>query len=385
MITQRIVLAVALATALTACRHTSDAAQAAPGSASAEERTSARDHVRLDASQLRQVRIEELSSRAPADTIKTTGTVEFDADRTAKILPPVAGQVQSLSANVGDTVHRNQVLIVLSSREVTAAVAEYVASRKDLDLAEKTHAMTKDLFEHQAASRLALQQSENELGKANARVLQTQDILRVLGVDDDRPGDAMQVQPRIAIRAPLDGTVIERSVTNGQYVGPDTAPLFTIADLSHVWVQADVFERDLGAITIGQNADLVAAAYPADRFGARVSRIAPTVDAQTRTAKVRFLVANPTLRLKPGMFASISLFLSESTPSLTVPAKAIFVENGRTYAYVQTAAQEFARREVHTAKNGSERVRVLGGLSAGERFVSDGVLLLRQLESDSPQ
>jgi cobalt-zinc-cadmium efflux system membrane fusion protein len=113
-----------------------------------------------------------------------------------------------------------------------------------------------------------------------------------------------------------------------------------------------------------------------------VSRIGATVDSQTRTSKVRFLVANPGDRLKPGMFASISLYLPESTSGLTLPAKAVFVENGQTFAYVQTAPQEFSRRRVESAATGSDRVRIVSGLTAGDHVVSDGVLLLRQLESD---
>jgi cobalt-zinc-cadmium efflux system membrane fusion protein len=160
-------------------------------------------------------------------------------------------------------------------------------------------------------------------------------------------------------------------------------PLFTIADLSNVWVQADIFERDLRNISVGQKADVTTAAYPTDRFSAQISRIASVVDAQTRTAKVRFLVANPGARLKPGMFAAISLHLPDGESSLTVPTKAVFVEGGHGFAYVQSGPQDFVRREVETTATGSDRVRVVRGLQAGERIVADGVLLLRQLEADS--
>ena len=107
------------------------------------------------------------------------------------------------------------------------------------------------------------------------------------------------------------------------------------------------------------------------------------VDAQTRTAKVRVLVANRDLRLKPGMFTSVSLSLPNSD-SLTVPSKAVFVENSTSFAYVQVGDHEFARREVQTLARGSDRLRVVRGLAAGDRVVSDGVLLLRQLETDAP-
>jgi membrane fusion protein, heavy metal efflux system len=369
----------ALAVGFTACRRAGPAdASAAPAAAEPE---ALEGTVRLDAAQLAQLRIEELSTNAAASAIKATGTVEFNADRTAKVLPPVSGQVVDLAANVGDSVRRHDVLFMLSSREVASAVADHIASHKDLELAEKTFAMTQDLYEHQAASRLALQQSENELAKAKSKVAQTEEVLRVLGLEDH--AEVMEVQPRIPVRAPLNGTVIERNVTLGQFVGPDTMPLFTIADLSNVWVQADIFERDLRNISVGQKADVTTAAYPTDPFSAQVSHIASVVDAPTRTAKVRFLVANPGARLKSGMFASISLYLSDGGTSLTVPTKAVFVESGRTFAYVQAGEREFARREVETVATGSDRVRVVRGVQAGDRIVSDGVLLLRQLEADS--
>jgi cobalt-zinc-cadmium efflux system membrane fusion protein len=337
----------------------------------------------LDQNQLGQVKLEELSTRAPAASIKATGTVEFNGDRMAKVLPPVAGQVQDLAVNVGDTVRKDGVLFALSSREVAAAIAEHVTSRKDYELAQKTFAMTQDLFDHQAASRLALNQSRAEMEKASAKVQQSEESLRVLGVQGDM--DAPTPQARIQVRAPIAGTVIDRNVTNGQFVGPDAQqPLLTIADLSSVWVQADIFERDLRNISVNQKADVTTAAYPDAHFHAQVSLIGSTVDAQTRTAKVRFLVTNPDARLKPGMFTSMSLFLPDTSDALTVPAKAVFVENSHSFAYVQVAAREFQRRQIETVTSDSDRLRVISGLKAGERVVSEGVLLLRQLEADSP-
>jgi len=365
------------------CRDARPSTEAVAAASSEAAPVRVTDRVQLDASQVEQIGVEELSGKAPANAIKATGTVEFNADRMAKLLPPVAGQIQNLTANVGDTVRRNDVVFVLSSREVAAAIAEHQSSHKDLELAEKTFAMTRDLFEHQAASRMALDQAESELAKARAKVRQTEESLQVLGVDHPED-DATALQPKIPVRTPIDGTVIERNVTNGQFVGPENSPLLTIADLASVWVQGDIFERDLRNVAVGQKAEVTTAAYPDDRFTAQVSRIASVVDPQTRTAKVRFLVANPGARLKPGMYASINLFLPDATASLTVPAKAIFVENGRTFAYVQSGPREFVRTEVETVPSGSDRQRILRGVRAGDRVVSDGVLLLRQLESDSP-
>ncbi|HJZ74705.1 MAG TPA: efflux RND transporter periplasmic adaptor subunit [Vicinamibacterales bacterium] len=337
----------------------------------------------LDEAQLGQIKIEELATRSGGDVIRATGTVEFNADRIARILAPVAGQVQELKLNVGDDVRRGDTVFVLSSREVASAIADHLASQKDLDLSEKTYAMTKDLFEHQAASRIAMQQSENDVAKARAKVAQTAEVLRVLGFDEQAVENSGPLVSHVPIKAPISGTVTERTITSGQFVGVESTALMTIADVSSVWVQADVFERDLHSIAAGEKADVTTAAYPDDHFSAQVSRVGTVVDAQTRTAKIRFVTANPGLRLKPGMFATATLQIPGASPTaLTAPAKAVFVEGGKSFAYVQTGPLEFERREVDTVPAGSTRVRVTRGLSAGDRVVADGVLLLRARETD---
>jgi cobalt-zinc-cadmium efflux system membrane fusion protein len=376
------VLAVAMP--LTACRHDAAAESVPPADAAADSPGAPRDmRVHLDDSQLAKITVEPASAAPREDVIRATGTVEFNGDRLARILSPVAGQVQDLRVNVGDEVKQGSTLFVLSSREVAAAIADRVASQRDLELSEKTYAMTQDLFEHEAASRMALQQAENDLAKARAKVAQAEEVLHVLGFDDTPAGGGRALASRMPIHAPISGTVTERTITNGQFVGNDSTALLTIADLSTVWVQADIFERDLHRIAAGQKADVTTAAYPDDHFGAEVARIGSVVDAQTRTAKMRFVVANPGLRLKPGMFTTAELHVPTQSPgALMLPMKAVFVEDGRSYAYVEAGRGTFVRREIETQPASGDRVRVSRGLAPGDRVVSDGVLLLHARESD---
>jgi cobalt-zinc-cadmium efflux system membrane fusion protein len=382
----RLIVLVLCAAAAAAC-HGSDPAPSQTVAAATDPPAAAvsRGRVRLSDAQLAKVHVEQLTANASGDIIRATGTVEFNGDRMAKLLAPVAGQVQRLAVNVGDTVHKSDVLYMLSSRDVAAAVADYETSQKDAEMAERTNAMTQDLFDHQAASRIALQQSENDLAKARAKVQQTEENLAVLGVDAKTVDGHTLHSSTVPIHSPIDGTVIDRAVTEGQFVGNDATPLITIADLSSVWIQADIFERDLRHIAVGETADVTTAAYPNDRFVAHVSRIASVLDPQTRTAKVRFLVANAGERLKPGMFASIDLHLAEAASALTVPSSAAFVENGESFVYVQVAPQEFIRRTIETTPTGANRLRVVKGLAAGDKVITDGVLLLRQLEADATQ
>ena len=297
----------------------------------------------------------------------------------ARILAPVSGQVQQLRVKVGDRVRAEEPLFVINSREVAAAIDEDFESRKDADLAEKTYTMTKDLFEHKAASRMSLQQADSNFAKAKARVAHTAKALEVLGVEVRKTDPSEVMDPRIPLKAPLGGTVIERPVTEGQFVQPDSSALVTIADLSTVWVLADVFERDLHLVEVGQKAEVTTAAYPEQGFVAHVDRIGDVVDPGTRTVKVRFLVSNPEGQLKPEMFASVSLFLNESARALTIPAQAVFTEGGHNFVYVQTGEGEFVRRQVEAVANDGD-LKILSGLQAGEQVVSNGALLLRLQE-----
>jgi cobalt-zinc-cadmium efflux system membrane fusion protein len=288
--------------------------------------------------------------------------------------------VLQLNIKVGDTVHKGETLFFMKSREVAAAVTEHLESHKDLDLAEKTFAMTKDLFEHQAASRISLQQAESEVAKERARVARNEEALRVLGVDVHESDSYGDMSSRIPIKTPLSGTVIERHLTEGQFVQPDSNPLLIIADLSSIWVLADIFERDLHRVQVGQKAEVTTEAYPENQFVARVSYISEVIDPATRTVKVRFLVSNPGPKLKPEMFASVKLFLDESVRGLTVPVKAVFTESGRNFVYVRVNNREFARRQVEIAPDGTARLRVSSGLKVGDKIVSEGAVLLRQQE-----
>jgi cobalt-zinc-cadmium efflux system membrane fusion protein len=291
----------------------------------------------------------------------------------ARIIPPLMGQVQDLRLKVGDSVRKGDTLFSIYSREAATALSEHMDSHKDLDLAEKTFAMTQDLYEHQASSRIALDQARNDLDKAKLRVNRTEESLRVLGIAND---SASSTIAKIPVRSPLNGTVIERKVTEGQFVQPDVNPLLTIASLDDVWVLGDVFERDLHLIRIGQRASVVTDAYPDEMFNASVSWISDVVDDTTRTVKVRFLVANAGRRLKPEMFASANIFLQESQKGLTVPAEAVLSEGGHNYVYVCVGEGSFVRRPVEVTQDDGTKSRVINGLKTGDKVVVKGAILI---------
>jgi membrane fusion protein, heavy metal efflux system len=332
----------------------------------------------VDPPMLASIKVESIGERETGSVLPIAGKVQFDEDRLARVLVPLAGQIVNLRVKVGDPVRKGDALCAINSREAAAAVGEYNEAHKDVELAEKTTSMTEDLYEHEAASRIALQQAQIDLAKAHARVARTEEGLRALGVSPS--ADLAHFDGRVALLAPIAGVVIERRVTEGQFVQIDATPVVAIADLSTVWVMGDAFERDLPLVSAGQRAAIATSAYPGERFSGRVDYISDSIDPSTRTAKVRVSVANPGHRLKPEMFATVSLDVAARRRAIVVPADAVFTEEGQTFVYVATGSTKFQRRPISVAPAEGGARRVLSGLTAGDHVVVDGALLLRQRE-----
>jgi cobalt-zinc-cadmium efflux system membrane fusion protein len=332
----------------------------------------------IDERMLASIKVDAIAEHELTNELAIPGKVQFDEDRLARVLVPVAGQIVDLHVKVGDVVRKGQRLCSISSRDAAAAFGEDLEAHRDLDLAEKNAAMTQDLFDHEAASRIALQQAQNDLAKARARVARTDETLRVLGLREELDGSTFN--GRVPVTSPIGGVVIDRKVTDGQFVQTDATPIITLADLSNVWVLGDVFERDLRLVAAGQKATIATAAYPGEIFFGTVNYISESIDPATRTAKVRVSVANSGNRLKPEMFASIALAVERHERAVSVPARAVITENAKTYVYVQTGPRHFVRRLVDVAQVSGDERRVLAGVARGDRVVVDGVLLLRQEE-----
>jgi len=334
--------------------------------------------VRLEQDQLATLRVEPVGERDWPQVMTVAGKVQFDEDHVGRVLAPLSGPVTGMRVKVGDVVQRGQPLCEIESRDAAQVIGEHNESHKDLELAEKTTAMTEDLFEHQAASNIALQQARNELAKARARVTRSDAALRALGLTSEE--QITKFDGRIPVVAPLSGTVTERKIIDGQIATSDGTPMMTIADLSSVWVLGDIFERDLHNVAVGEEAAITTAAYPDETFNGRVDFISPVIDPATRTAKIRVSVPNPRRQLKPEMFANIRLSGGTSERAIAVPSSAAFTEGGRTWVFVAIGDRQFVRRAVEIASDSGPQQRVLSGLRAGDRIVTVGVLLLRQEE-----
>jgi len=326
----------------------------------------------------------------PAQTeLLLPGKIQDDDDHYSKVSSPVIGRISEIRARLGDRVAAGDPLAVIESPDIGTAYADYVKASSDLTNARHALDLAKELFEGKALSRRDLQQAENNAQKAAAEFARAQERLLNLHVPQeelDRPLDQQQVHSSVALRAPIAGTVIERTAMLGQVVGNDPSQtLFTIADLTTLIVVADLAEKDLARVSVGQPASIMTEAYPGVRFDGRVVYVSDMVDPATRTVKLRCRVDNLRRRLKPEMFARISLSITQHGPPFpAVPLSALLHEGDQYVLFVRTGPNRFVRRVVAPAAITGSMAMIREGVRAGDEVVIDGALLLENLSSTHP-
>ncbi|GMV49298.1 efflux RND transporter periplasmic adaptor subunit [Nitrospirales bacterium NOB] len=319
--------------------------------------------------------IPTLLVQAAADhpNLTLSARVTYAEDGFSRISSPLEGPVLDVRVKLGQTVKAGDILMVIDAADIAKAYAAYVEEISELGLAERNYELTKDLYDAQAMSRKDLEHAENDLNRERAEFKQAKErllSLRVPAEELSKPLDQQQITSRFALRSPLTGTVVERNVTPGQMVGPDTAsPLFTVADLRRLQVIADVYERDLSGIRVGSIADMTVEAYPGLTFPAAIAVIGDVVDPATRTIKIRASVSNDSGRLKPEMFARLMLAGRGGGPTFMIPRQAVVERSGKQWVIVRHDQDRYEERAVVIEGVVGSQVTVLEGLSAGERIV----------------
>jgi len=316
-----------------------------------------------------------------AHDLTLVGKVAYGEDRYSRISSPLQGRVLEVRAHLGDRVQTGSVLLVLDSQEIAQAYAEYVKEDSDLQYATRAHELAKDLYENKALALKDLKQAENELIKARAEFRRAKErllSLRVPAQELEKPLDRQKITSRFEMKSPLTGTVVERNVTPGQSIGGDSGQVvFTVADLDMLQVVADVYERDLALVKEGQSAKVSVEAYSDVSFPATVATIGDVVDPTSRTIKLRAWVNNKDHRLKPEMFARLHIQVGESTPLLMIPREAVLEVDGKQFVYVVEGADRYVKREVKVSTISPDQVRVLEGLTSGQRIVTKGAVLIQ--------
>jgi cobalt-zinc-cadmium efflux system membrane fusion protein len=321
---------------------------------------------------------------APLGTVRTTGRLAWDEDRTARVFPPIGGRVRKLLADLAQRVARDTPLAAIESSDFGQVQADAHRAATDLAVAERTLERVRDLYEHSAAPRKDLEAAQADRDRAKVESERTAARLALLGgaggAGGVGAGGARGVDQHFVLRSPIAGVVVDRAINPGLEVRTDTqAPLYVISDPSRLWVYLDVVEQDLASVRSGLPFTLRCNAYPQRIFGGRVEVVGDTLDPATRTVKARGSVDNPNRLLKAEMYVEVEVADPARRPALEVPSAAVVAEGKQRYVFVEEGRGRFARRAVTAGAERGGKTVIQAGLEAGQRVVVDGSLLLESL------
>jgi cobalt-zinc-cadmium efflux system membrane fusion protein len=311
-----------------------------------------------------------VEQRRTVNELRVNGVVAPDVSRSVPILSLAGGRVVDLRVKLGDDVRKGQALLVISSPDVATSFSDYQKFAADELLARRTLERAQGLFEHGAIAQKELQEAEDTAQKAKVDLATAAERIRILGADLSHPS------PLIEVRAPISGTIVEQNVAVGTGVRSlDNSPnLFTIADLSRVWVLCDVYEDGLAQVRLGDFADVRLNAYPDRVFRGRVSNISRVLDPSTRTAKVRLELDNPGRVMRIGMFVTVTLRSQTEQLRAAVPATAVLRLHDKDWVFSSEGNSRFRRREIHAGPVlGDGMQEVVSGLSPGDRVVTNAL------------
>lgn len=320
-------------------------------------------------------RLVEAGQREDVPQLHVTGAITPDIDRSIPVVSLASGRAVALYGKLGDDVKKGQLLLQVLSNDISAGFSTYQQAKADEVLARKQLDRARLLYEHGAISRNDLEVAEDAEQKAKVAQDTAAQQLKTLGGDIARPS------PIVDVYAPAAGTIVEQNVVaNASVHSPDSQPnLFTIANLSLVWVLCDVYENDLPIVRLGDKADVRLNAYPDQTFSGRISNIGKVLDPNLRTAKVRIEIRNPGM-MRSGMFATATFYGTQGRPYATVPATALLRLHDREWVFVPMSDGQFRRTEVTGATAIGNLEQVTSGIQPGQKVVNDALAL--QAESE---
>src|SRR5450631_328898 len=303
-----------------------------------------------------------------------TGTVSPDVSRSVPVVSLATGRVTAIHARLGDNVKAGQVLLSIRSDDVASGFSDYRKAVRDEQLARTQLDRASDLYKHGAIAMNDLQVAQDTEDKAKVDLETTEEHLRLLGNDPQKPKGVVDVY------APVSGVITDQQVTNAAGVQALGSSPFTISDLSYVWVVCDVYENDLPNVHVGDAAEVTLNAYPGKIITGQIGNIGAILDPNIRSAKVRIEVRNPGM-LRMGMFATATFHGQKKETHTEVPASAILHIHDRDWVYVPTSDRKFRRMEVvggDFLPNHMQEIK--SGIAPGQQVVANPLVLEHAIE-----
>jgi cobalt-zinc-cadmium efflux system membrane fusion protein len=342
-------------------------------------------NVTLTAAQQQNIHLAAVQSSNYNRTIDTTGTVDFDNDHSTTILAPMSGPVSKLLVSLGDQVKADQPLAEVDSPDFATAISAYRKALATAKILRQLAEQDQDLLQHRGVSLREADQAK--IDATNAQADSEADLQQLVSlkvnpdtikaIQDGKPPPSIQG----LIRSPMAGTVVDRAITPGELLQSGTTTCFTIADLSRVWVMAHVFGADVGAVSVGDSAEVWTGAGN-EKLTGTVGNVGSVVDSVTRSVAVRVVTDNPGGLLKDQMYVRVQIHSKKAFPGLMAPVSAILRDDENLpFVYLAQADGSFARRRVTLGYRAGDQYEISEGLAAGDRIVAEGALFMQFLQN----
>jgi len=315
--------------------------------------------------------------------VEATGNVAFNGDRSTQVLSPVSGPATRVIGTPGMVVHRGEPLAYVSSPDFASAVADYRKAQSGFRNAKRIADRDSALFKNDALARGELEQAQADLAAAEADVDAAVENMRALGVDEAQiqaVKDGKTTSIAAIVKAPIDGTIVEKLISDGQLLQAGSTPCFTIADLSTMWILASVFANDLPDVSIGQPADVITDASRAPIPG-KVDYIASLADPGTKAVQVRIVTPNNNHALRRDMFVRVQIKSAAEHHGILVPVSSVLRDEQNLPFVFVVMGKGFGRRRITLGTRVGDTYEVSAGLAAGDQIVAEGALFLQFAET----
>ncbi len=327
-------------------------------------------------STLKLLQIESAVNAAVGDEIKLTGIVSFDENKVVKVFPFSSGQVLHINASLGDYVHKGQQLATIRSADIASNYADLSSAGNDVSIAKRVMENAEQLYKNGISSQKEYLEAKENYQKSLANAGKIRSQIQINGGGRTSPNGIYVVS------APRSGYIVEKLINAGNFIRNDNnSSLFTIGDISDVWVWANVFETDISKVTTGSEAKVTTVAYPDRTFTGKVDNVSQFLDPVTKVMKVRIVLPNPGNVLKPEMFANISISDVENRTLVTIPTSAVISENGKNFVVIYTNQNDVAVQEIKIYKTFNDKTFLLSGVLPDQKIITKNqILVYRKLK-----
>lgn len=322
---------------------------------------------------LSKLKLEAVVESDYTSELNSVGTVKLIPNSYAEIAAPFAGRILKSHIRLGQVVNAGSPIFDISSSDYFSAQKEYADARQELRKAELNLNRQKDLIKHGVGIQRELEEAETEFNIKKSALTNTSAALKVFNVTVNQTS----LGRPLTIFSPIKGEVVSNSIVMGQYLKEDSEPIALVADLSKVWIAAQIKEKDLAIISHLKEADIRMDAFPDQIIHAKIYHINEMVNEETRSVEVIIECENKDRHLKPGMYVNV-LFKNESQKAILVPSKAVFQKEDQQFVFVKTSKNTFEKRVVKTKTAPDDNIVIVSGLKTGETIVTaGGNLMLR--------